>query len=97
MTEKHLQKEKMDLKKLASLVKLSLTEEEEQEFLADLSFLLDLADSLPEVQKTQTDFDGMGMTLREDEPHPFLETQRLLSNSPAERENEISVPEIMEE
>lgn len=97
MDEKHLQKEKIDLKKLEKLVKLSLSEEEKQDFFTDLSFLLDLADSLPEAQKVQTDFDGMGMTLREDEPHPFLETQRLLSNSPAERKNEISVPEIMEE
>lgn len=92
--------EHIDVTYVARLARLSLTETEVGEFQAQLDDILAYVDQIKAL-----DVDGIEPTahamplrnvLREDEPSPCLDRDRVLANAPAVYQDQFEVPPIIE-
>ena len=91
---------KIDIDHLANLARLALTPEEKAAFSAQLGDILAHIEQLKQV-----DVDGVEPTahatpifnvLQADEPRPGLSVEDALRNAPAQRDQMISVPRVVE-
>ena len=89
-----------EVEHIAELARLTLTEQEFEQYREQLSAILDYAQSLK-------DLDTKGIlptssvlhnrsALREDEIMPGLSTSQVLQNAPKQQESQFKVPPVME-
>ncbi len=93
--------EKIDIKKLAREILISLSPEEEKEFMEEFSYFIEQfkkLEALPHVDevapmffpiKEERDF------LREDEPEALYSTKEILSNSKNMKDTFIVIPKVV--
>lgn len=89
-----------DVRKIAKLAKLRLTEDEVKLYQGQL---LKILDSMKELEALDTKDTppttsvlGLSNVLREDEPRPFGDPEKLLSNAPAREGNFFKVRKVIE-
>ncbi len=91
---------KIDIKHVAKLARLSLTDEEAKHYANQLDGILTYIDTL-----TRYDLDGVAPTahampvydvLRADEPRPGLTQDQALSNAPKRIADQIQIPQVIE-
>ncbi len=91
---------KDEVKHVAHLARLSVTEEEAEMFTQQLDAIITFAEQLNEL-----DTDGIEATthvldvrnvLREDEVKPSLPREEVLKNAPDEQDGQVKVPSILE-
>ncbi|OLO26453.1 asparaginyl/glutamyl-tRNA amidotransferase subunit C [Alkalihalophilus pseudofirmus] len=91
---------KDQVKHVAHLARLSVTEEEAEMFTQQLDAIISFAEQLNEL-----DTDGIEATthvldvrnvLREDEVKPSLPREEVLKNAPDEQDGQVKVPSILE-
>ena len=89
-----------EVKKIAELARLHLTDEEQEKFRSQLSAILEFASQLKNI-----DTKGIPPTssvlparsaLRKDEAESAADVKSLLSNAPETRNNQFCVPPVME-
>ncbi len=89
-----------DVRHIANLARLKLTEEEEKRFTEQLSAVLDYAARLQEVDTSHISPTAsvlkVNAPLREDQPRTCPPRERLLSNAPDEEAGMFRVPPILE-
>jgi aspartyl-tRNA(Asn)/glutamyl-tRNA(Gln) amidotransferase subunit C len=89
-----------DVEHIALLARLELTEAEQARFQEQLSAILAYIASLQDLDTTHTpplaSVLSAGAGLRQDEPRPGLERQRLLENAPQVADNQFCVPPVLE-
>lgn len=75
-----------DVRKIAKLAKLRLTQQEVELYQSQFSKILDSMAELSALDTKNvpptTSVLGLSNVLREDQPRPFADTERLLSNAP---------------
>lgn len=86
---------------VARLARLSLTGDEEQRFVQQLSAILDAVETLKQVDTSQVPptlhaFLGERAVVRPDEPRPSLDADAALANAPAKVGTSFAVPKIIE-
>ena len=91
----------VDIEKLAMLSRIQLSEEEKAAFADQLTDILGFFQKLQEVdvsgiQPMAHPFEA-GAPLREDVPGVPWEPPRSLKNAPAQRDNQIVVPKVVED
>lgn len=89
-----------DVRKIAKLAKLRLTDEEVKLYQGQFTKILD---SMAELRKLETadvapttSVLGLSNVLREDEPRPFSDPEKLLSNAPQREGNFYKVRKVIE-
>jgi aspartyl-tRNA(Asn)/glutamyl-tRNA(Gln) amidotransferase subunit C len=89
-----------EVRHIANLARLKLTQEEETRYAEQLSAVLDYAARLNAVDTSQISptssvlpFDA---PLREDEPRPCPPREKMLSNAPEQEEGMFRVPPVLE-
>jgi len=91
----------IDMDRLAHLARIALTEEEKVRYAAQLGDILGYFEKLQEV-----DVEGIeptahgipsGNVLRPDEPRAAFTPEEALANAPAQRENQVVVPKVVED
>lgn len=92
---------KVDIEKLAMLSRIQLSEEEKTAFSGQLSDILGFFQKLQEVDVSGIKpmahpFDA-GAPMREDVPGESWQPARSLKNAPAQRDNQIVVPKVVED
>jgi aspartyl-tRNA(Asn)/glutamyl-tRNA(Gln) amidotransferase subunit C len=93
--------QKEDIKKLAELSRIELTEEEVEEYTEEFSDILEYVDSLKEVVGESDDLvlesSSNRNVLREDEiPHESgINTDKLIKESPDSKDNYIKVKKVL--
>lgn len=89
-----------DVRKIAKLAKLRLTEDEVKLYQGQLLKILDSMKELEALDTRQTppttSVLGLSNVLREDEPRPFADPEKLLSNAPAREGNFFKVRKVIE-
>ncbi|OPA74343.1 asparaginyl/glutamyl-tRNA amidotransferase subunit C [Paenibacillus selenitireducens] len=89
-----------DVEHVAKLARLSLTDEEKEQFTGQLNAILKYAEKLNEldtdnVQPT-THVLQIHNVMREDENRPSLPIEKVLRNAPDEEDDQIRVPAVLE-
>jgi len=88
-----------EVKRIAHLARLELSEEEAQTYTDELSKILDYFASLKEVdtENVQPTFHPLtwDTPMREDEEKPFEDIEAILANAPEVWENMIVVPKVV--
>jgi aspartyl-tRNA(Asn)/glutamyl-tRNA(Gln) amidotransferase subunit C len=96
-----------EVRKLAALAHLALTDEECASFTQDLERILEYAESLQELDRTELESveptshalleRGLGgeAIVREDEPRPGLDRNRLLEGAPDSGDGLFKVPRVL--
>lgn len=89
-----------DVRKIAKLARLRLTEPEVELYRGQLIKILDSMDELSKLDTSRvpptTSVLGVTNVLREDEPQPFPDAEKLLSNAPAREGNFYKVRKVIE-
>ncbi|MBN2982636.1 MULTISPECIES: Asp-tRNA(Asn)/Glu-tRNA(Gln) amidotransferase subunit GatC [Cohnella] len=89
-----------DVEHVANLARLTLTDEEKEQFAGQLSAILKYAEKLNEL-----DTDGIEPTshvlplynvMREDEVAPSLPIEKVMANAPEEEDGQFKVPSVLE-
>ncbi len=92
---------KVDIEHVAKLARIELSVEEEQKFTEDFSKLLGYFEKLNSVKTDDVEPSAHAFpifnVLRNDVPEKALEIDALLKNAPAQRENQIVVPRIVDD
>ncbi len=90
----------LNIDRLAKLARLSLTADEKARYSAQLGDVLSYIETLKEVDITGVEPTAHAFPLynvwREDVPQPGLPVEKALMNAPAQRDNMISVPTVVE-
>ncbi len=93
--------EKIDIDYVARLARIELTEEEKQTFTTQLENILAHADKLNQVDVSGVEPMAHAFALEnvldDDEPGPALSAEQALRNAPAQRDNQIVVPKVVED
>ncbi len=91
---------KEDIEHIASLARLSLTEEEKKLFGSQLSSILDYMEKLNELDTADIEPTShvlpLTNVLRDDEPRPSIQREDALLNAPDRTEKFFRVPKIIE-
>ncbi len=91
-----------EVRRIAALARLKLSEEEERTFAVQLSRILDHVRQLEELDVSNVEpmthalGQGEGASLRQDEVHPSLPPGEALANAPAREGTCFKVPRIIE-
>jgi aspartyl-tRNA(Asn)/glutamyl-tRNA(Gln) amidotransferase subunit C len=90
----------LNIDHVATLARLSLTPEEKATYEAQLGDILTYIEHLKEVDVSGVEPTAHSFPLfniwREDVPQPALPVERALMNAPAQRDNMICVPKVVE-
>jgi len=90
-----------EVRKIARLARLQLTQAEERRYAQQLSAVLDYASRLKEVDTSEIPPTAtvlpLQAPLRTDEVRPSTPRERLLSNAPAAEDGMFRVPRVLEE
>lgn len=90
-----------EVRKIAHLARLQLTQAEERRYAQQLSAVLDYAGRLKEVDTSEIPPTAtvlpLKAPLRTDEVRPSTPRERLLSNAPAAEDDMFRVPRVLEE
>ena len=91
----------VDIDKLAALSRIRLTEAEKAAYAGQLADILGFFRKLQEVdvegiRPMAHPFEAQG-PMREDIPSPPWKVERSLQNAPAQRENQVVVPKVVED
>ncbi len=93
--------DKIDIDYVAKLARLDLSEEEKQTFTAQLGDILGYVDKLSDVDVSGVEPMAHAFPLEnvldEDEPREPLTVVEALRNAPAQRDNQIVVPKVVED
>jgi aspartyl-tRNA(Asn)/glutamyl-tRNA(Gln) amidotransferase subunit C len=85
---------------LAKLARLALSEEEKTRYAAQISGILSYIETLNEVDVSGVEPTAHAFPLfnvwREDKAEPGLPVEKALQNAPAQRDNMVSVPKVVE-
>jgi len=89
-----------EVEHIADLARLTLTEQEFEQYREQLSAILDYAQSLKELNTegilpTSSILPSRSV-LREDEVKPGLSTSQVLQNAPKKQDSQFKVPPVME-
>lgn len=88
---------KIDIKHLAMLSRLKITDEQEQQFETQLESIVELCEKLPEISSTDSLLDQTNpMKCREDVAHNDFKRDDILRNAPQVQAGCIVVPKIIE-
>ena len=91
---------KAEVEHIASLARLSLTEEEKERYRIQLSSILDHISQLQEIDTSDisalTSVWDNKMIPRLDDPHQGLTTEKLLDNAPETAREQFKVPPILD-
>lgn len=93
--------EKIDIKKLAREILISLTPEEETEFMAEFAYFIEQfkkLEALPHIDEVSPMFFPIKEKrdfLREDEPEPLYATKEILGNSKNKKDTFIVIPKVV--
>lgn len=91
-------KDKVNLSALYDAAKLQKSEKDLSGIGVDLSELIDLADSLCEIQPVQTHGNGVSLDgLREDAVTPYAKASALVAAAPEQKDGMPRVPRVVEE
>ena len=88
-----------DVEKLASLSALEFSNEEKQEFVKDLSNILDMVNQIQNAENLGENVYNPShklSELREDVAKPSFDTELILENAPKQRRNCFNVPLVVE-
>ncbi len=93
-----------EVRYVADLANLALTEEEIQRYRSDLDEILTYVDKLNELDTSRVEpmaqvlFEGSdpAATLREDEPRPSFSAEIALANAPLKGAGQFKVPKVVE-
>jgi aspartyl-tRNA(Asn)/glutamyl-tRNA(Gln) amidotransferase subunit C len=89
-----------DVRHIANLARLKLTEEEILRYAEQLSAVLDYASRLQELDTSQisptTSISPFNAPLRPDEPRPSLPRERILANAPQQETDMFRVPPVLD-
>jgi aspartyl-tRNA(Asn)/glutamyl-tRNA(Gln) amidotransferase subunit C len=89
-----------EVKKIAFLARLRLTEEEEERYAGQLSAILEYAERLQKVDTSRIPPTATVLPfkapLREDKVRPSTPRDRILSNAPATEEGMFQVPPVLD-
>jgi aspartyl-tRNA(Asn)/glutamyl-tRNA(Gln) amidotransferase subunit C len=89
-----------EVEHIANLARLDLTAEEKRRFQQQLSAILDYVRKLQEIETGEIPPTSSVLparsVLREDEPRPGLQTDRLLANAPHTEKNQFRVPPVLD-
>lgn len=90
----------LNIDHVADLARLALSPEEKAKFAAQLQDILAYIEHLKEVDVSNVEPTAHAQPLynvwREDVPGPALPVEKALQNAPAQRDNMISVPKVVE-
>ena len=91
----------LNLDHVANLARLALTPEEKARFTAQIGDILAYVAQLKEVdvsgvEPTAHAFSWPGNVLADDVPQPGLSVELALKNAPAQRDNMVAVPKVVE-
>ncbi|MDP0497561.1 MAG: Asp-tRNA(Asn)/Glu-tRNA(Gln) amidotransferase subunit GatC [Verrucomicrobiota bacterium JB024] len=93
--------EKIDIDYVARLARIDLTEEEKVTFAEQLGNILAYVDKLNQVDVSGVEPMAHAFALEnvldDDEPGPALTVKDALRNAPAQRDNQIVVPKVVED
>ncbi|MGE9294573.1 Asp-tRNA(Asn)/Glu-tRNA(Gln) amidotransferase subunit GatC [Ruficoccus sp. ZRK36] len=93
--------EKIDIDYVARLARIDLTEEEKRTFPEQLGNILAYVDKLNEVDVSGVEPMAHAFALEnvldDDEPHKPLPVEQALRNAPAQRDNQVVVPKVVED
>jgi len=93
--------QKIDIDYVAKLARLDLSEEEKQTFTAQLEDILGYVDKLSDVDVSGVEPMAHAFPLEnvldEDEPREPLPVEEALRNAPAQRDNQVVVPKVVED
>ncbi|MBI2119110.1 MAG: Asp-tRNA(Asn)/Glu-tRNA(Gln) amidotransferase subunit GatC [Elusimicrobia bacterium] len=89
-----------DVEKVARLARLALTEEEKENFRAQLSHILDYMEKLKKVDTSSLEATAHPFITktgwREDQVFPWGEAEKILKNSPEKEETFFKVKKVIE-
>lgn len=90
----------LNIDHVAKLARLALTPEEKEKFSAQLGDILSYIEHLKEVDVSQVEATAHAFPLynvwREDVPKEGLPVEKALMNAPAQRDNMVIVPKVVE-
>jgi aspartyl-tRNA(Asn)/glutamyl-tRNA(Gln) amidotransferase subunit C len=90
-----------EVKHIAHLARLDLTNEEIQRYQGQLSSILDYITMLQELDTSDVPPTSsvlpQSSPLREDMAHPGLSTEKALKNAPSQEQNQFKVPPVLDE
>jgi len=90
-----------EVKHIAHLARLDLTNEEIQRYQGQLSSILDYIAMLQELDTSDVPPTSsvlpLSSPLREDIAHPGLSTAKALQNAPSQEQNQFKVPPVLDE
>ncbi|SDY15500.1 Asp-tRNA(Asn)/Glu-tRNA(Gln) amidotransferase subunit GatC [Thermoactinomyces sp. DSM 45892] len=91
---------KTEVEHVANLARLTLTEEETEQFTDQLNRILQMAEKLNELDTTGIEPTShvlpMANVLREDEVRPSLPLEKVLLNAPDQKDGLVRVPAVFE-
>jgi aspartyl-tRNA(Asn)/glutamyl-tRNA(Gln) amidotransferase subunit C len=91
---------KEDVKHVANLARLTLSEDEAERFTKDLGNIIQFAEQLNELDtenvKETTHVLDMKNVLREDEARDWLTREEALKNAPDQENGQVKVPKVFE-
>ncbi|GAB6078764.1 Asp-tRNA(Asn)/Glu-tRNA(Gln) amidotransferase subunit GatC [Hydrogenobaculum acidophilum] len=88
---------KEEVVKIAKLSRLELKEDEVEFFASQMKNILEFVNKLNEVSELLLEEEYKTSTpLREDEPEPSLDVEKVLLNAPSRRLNMFEVPKIVD-
>jgi aspartyl-tRNA(Asn)/glutamyl-tRNA(Gln) amidotransferase subunit C len=89
-----------DVRKIAKLARLRLSQDEIKLYQGQLIKILDSMDELSKLETKDvpptTSVLGISNVMREDEPRPFADTEKLLANAPEREGNYFKVRKVIE-
>lgn len=92
---------KEEVAKVAELARLSLSDEELDQFTRQLNSIMTFAQKLQEVDTSQVEPTSNVLklvnVLREDQPHTSLSIDEVLKNVAQHQDGQVKVPSVMEE
>ncbi|MCS1352048.1 Asp-tRNA(Asn)/Glu-tRNA(Gln) amidotransferase subunit GatC [Mechercharimyces sp. CAU 1602] len=90
-----------DVKHIANLARLTLTEEEVTNYTSQLNDILQFADKLNELDTSDVEPTSHVLplvnVLREDEVRPSLTREEALKNAPDQKDGQVRVPAVFED
>ncbi|MBC2593063.1 Asp-tRNA(Asn)/Glu-tRNA(Gln) amidotransferase subunit GatC [Ruficoccus amylovorans] len=93
--------EKIDIEYVARLARIDLTDEEKRTFTSQLEDILAYVDKLNQVDVSGVEPMAHAFSLEnvldDDEPGQPLPVEQALRNAPAQRDNQIVVPKVVED
>ncbi len=86
----------IDIKHIAKLARLKITEEENSKFEKELSDIISMCEKLPEIDGVLNVDESKVMVLRADDLEPSLHRDEILKNAPQTQAGCVVVPKTVE-